>query len=188
MPLSCNLGTLTSWNPLGHSRPVTGLIFTRLHGVTSHKTIIFTVTFVVISKTHVVVTKILELALGHVTITFRAYGSSVLVLRTVCFRRPYILYTDLFTDSVRSPQSTATEQNGAGSHSIFVLWRTPVRISTRSPPNLSGFLSFLQYIQAYVGCSCKNTHTRDAPQAQIDPNNMICYHTTTLSIHTTVVK
>ena len=26
MPLSCNLGTLTSWNPLGHSRPVTGLI------------------------------------------------------------------------------------------------------------------------------------------------------------------
>ena len=26
MPLSWNLGTLTSWNPLGHSRPVTGLI------------------------------------------------------------------------------------------------------------------------------------------------------------------
>jgi len=25
--LSCNLGTLTSWNPLGHSRPVTGLIY-----------------------------------------------------------------------------------------------------------------------------------------------------------------
>jgi len=23
-----NLGTLTSWNPLGHSRPVTGLLFT----------------------------------------------------------------------------------------------------------------------------------------------------------------
>jgi len=31
--LSWNLGTLTSWNPLGHSRPVTGLlyIFTFLH-------------------------------------------------------------------------------------------------------------------------------------------------------------
>ena len=27
MPLSCNLGTLTFWNPLGHSRPVTGLIY-----------------------------------------------------------------------------------------------------------------------------------------------------------------
>ena len=27
MPLSRNLGTLTSWNPLGHSRPVTGLIY-----------------------------------------------------------------------------------------------------------------------------------------------------------------
>ena len=27
VPLSCNLGTLTSWNPLGHSRPVTGLLF-----------------------------------------------------------------------------------------------------------------------------------------------------------------
>jgi hypothetical protein len=30
MPLSWNLGTLTSWNPLGHSRPVTGLLY--LHG------------------------------------------------------------------------------------------------------------------------------------------------------------
>ena len=27
MPLSCNLGTLTSWNPLGRSRPVTGLLY-----------------------------------------------------------------------------------------------------------------------------------------------------------------
>jgi len=25
--LSCNPGTLTSWNPLGHSRPVTGLLY-----------------------------------------------------------------------------------------------------------------------------------------------------------------
>ena len=29
MPLSWNLGTLTSCNPLGHSRPVTGLLFLR---------------------------------------------------------------------------------------------------------------------------------------------------------------
>ena len=28
VPLSCNPGTLTSWNPLGHSRPVTGLLTT----------------------------------------------------------------------------------------------------------------------------------------------------------------
>ena len=27
MPLSRNLGTLTSWNPLGHYRPVTGLLY-----------------------------------------------------------------------------------------------------------------------------------------------------------------
>jgi hypothetical protein len=27
VPLSCNLRTLTSWNPLGHSRPVTGLLY-----------------------------------------------------------------------------------------------------------------------------------------------------------------
>jgi len=27
VPLSWNLGALTSWNPLGHSRPVTGLLF-----------------------------------------------------------------------------------------------------------------------------------------------------------------
>jgi hypothetical protein len=27
VPLSCNLGTLTSWNPLGHSRPVPGLLY-----------------------------------------------------------------------------------------------------------------------------------------------------------------
>ena len=29
MPLSWNLGTLTSWNPLGNSRPVMGLLFTQ---------------------------------------------------------------------------------------------------------------------------------------------------------------
>jgi hypothetical protein len=27
VPLSRNLGTLTSWNPLGHSGPVTGLLY-----------------------------------------------------------------------------------------------------------------------------------------------------------------
>jgi hypothetical protein len=27
VPLSCNLETLTSWNPLGHSRPVTELLY-----------------------------------------------------------------------------------------------------------------------------------------------------------------
>ena len=27
VPLSCNLETLTSWNPLGHSRPVTGVLY-----------------------------------------------------------------------------------------------------------------------------------------------------------------
>jgi hypothetical protein len=31
VPLSCNLGTLTSWNPLGHSRPVTGLLYLYLY-------------------------------------------------------------------------------------------------------------------------------------------------------------
>jgi hypothetical protein len=30
VPLSCNLGTVTSWNPLGHSRPVTGLLYVYL--------------------------------------------------------------------------------------------------------------------------------------------------------------
>ena len=39
-----------------------------------------------------------------------------------------------------------------------------------------------------VQSTSKNTHTRDAPQAQTDPNNMICCHTTTLSIHTAVFK
>jgi hypothetical protein len=29
--LSWNLGTLTSWNPLGHSRPVTGLLYLYYH-------------------------------------------------------------------------------------------------------------------------------------------------------------
>jgi hypothetical protein len=27
VPLSRNVGTLTSWNPLGHPRPVTGLLY-----------------------------------------------------------------------------------------------------------------------------------------------------------------
>jgi len=35
-----------------------------------------------------------------------------------------------------------------------------------------------------VHSTSKNTHTRDAPQVQTDPNNKICCHTTTLSIHT----
>jgi len=35
VPLSRNLGTLTSWNPLGHSRPVTRLRFTYLQTHTS---------------------------------------------------------------------------------------------------------------------------------------------------------
>ena len=33
VPLSSNRGTLTLWNPLGHSRPVTGLLY--LHSLTS---------------------------------------------------------------------------------------------------------------------------------------------------------
>ena len=33
--LSWNLGTLTSWNPLGHSRPVTGLLYL-YHGSADH--------------------------------------------------------------------------------------------------------------------------------------------------------
>ena len=43
-------------------------------------------------------------------------------------------------------------------------------------------------IEKSVHSTSKNTQTRDAPQAQTDPNNMICCHTTTLSMHTTVVK
>jgi hypothetical protein len=31
VPLSWNLGTLTCWNPLGHSRPVTGLLYLYLY-------------------------------------------------------------------------------------------------------------------------------------------------------------
>jgi hypothetical protein len=31
VPLSWNLGTLTSWNPVGHSRPVTGLLYLSPH-------------------------------------------------------------------------------------------------------------------------------------------------------------
>ena len=31
VPLSCNLGTLISWNPLGHSRPVMGLLYLYLY-------------------------------------------------------------------------------------------------------------------------------------------------------------
>jgi hypothetical protein len=31
VPLPYNLGTLTSWNPVGHSRPVTGLLYLYLY-------------------------------------------------------------------------------------------------------------------------------------------------------------
>ena len=46
----------------------------------------------------------------------------------------------------------------------------------------------VRVLASAMDSSSKNTHTWDAPQAQTDPNNMICCHTTTLSIHTTVVK
>jgi len=36
VPLSCDLGTLTSWNPLGHSRPVTGLLYLYLYRTLLH--------------------------------------------------------------------------------------------------------------------------------------------------------
>ena len=34
LPFSCNLGNVTSWNPLGHSRPVTGLLYICLSQMT----------------------------------------------------------------------------------------------------------------------------------------------------------
>ena len=37
MPLSWNLGTLTSWNPLGHSMPVTGLLYLYIYLVSFQK-------------------------------------------------------------------------------------------------------------------------------------------------------
>ena len=37
VPLSWNLGTLTSWNPLGHSRPVTGLLYLFTMGIIPNK-------------------------------------------------------------------------------------------------------------------------------------------------------
>jgi hypothetical protein len=39
VPLSRNLGTLTSWNPLGHSRSVTGLLYLYLY--LYHKLLVF---------------------------------------------------------------------------------------------------------------------------------------------------
>ena len=45
----------------------------------------------------------------------------------------------------------------------------------------------VRVLASAVDDSSKNTHTWDAPQSQTDPYNMICCHTTTLSIHTTVV-
>ena len=37
MPLSCNLGTLTSWYPLGHSRPVTVLLYLYYNYIQNYK-------------------------------------------------------------------------------------------------------------------------------------------------------
>jgi len=37
VPLSRNLGTLASWNPLGHSRPVTGLLFLHVSSTCAHQ-------------------------------------------------------------------------------------------------------------------------------------------------------
>jgi hypothetical protein len=37
MPLSRNLGTLTSWDPLGLSRPLTGLLYLLPHVIAGRK-------------------------------------------------------------------------------------------------------------------------------------------------------
>jgi hypothetical protein len=54
--LSRNLGTLTSWNPLGHSRPVTGLLyFTLLVVVAVAEVVVTAVAAVVVAAVAVVV-------------------------------------------------------------------------------------------------------------------------------------
>ena len=40
MPLSRNMGALTSWNPLGHSRPVIGVIYVFIYSwITAQKAV-----------------------------------------------------------------------------------------------------------------------------------------------------
>jgi hypothetical protein len=45
VPFSCDLGTLTSWNPLGHSRPVTGLLYLYLPSNMKHAASSFVLPF-----------------------------------------------------------------------------------------------------------------------------------------------
>ena len=52
---------------------------------------------------------------------------------------------------------------------------------------MSGAMLPLPYMLFVLEEGPRCAHNWDAPQAQTDPNNMICCHTTTLSIHTTVV-
>ena len=47
VPLSWNLGTLTSWNPLGHSRTLTGLLYIFIYSTTNVvKRTLLNVTFI----------------------------------------------------------------------------------------------------------------------------------------------
>jgi hypothetical protein len=54
--LSWNLGTLTSWNPLGHSRPVTALLylFTLFFSCCHHIMLYYVSVFFVCSKIHLI--------------------------------------------------------------------------------------------------------------------------------------
>jgi ribosomal protein S12 methylthiotransferase accessory factor YcaO len=69
-----------------------------------------------------------------------------------------------------------TKRGGVAAYHI--VW---IGLCLRSVPGVRVLASAVDH------STSKNTHTWKAPQAQPYPKNMICCHTTTLSIHTTVV-
>jgi hypothetical protein len=84
VPLSRNLGTLTSWNPLGHSRPVTGQLYLFL--------IIITIIIIIISFMQGIYTYIpetnnipREYIVAAILLLFMLPISLVLALALVCF-------------------------------------------------------------------------------------------------------
>jgi hypothetical protein len=53
VPLSWNLGTLTSWNPLGHSRPVTGHLYLYINNTLNALQSLWSISFTIFSQKQV---------------------------------------------------------------------------------------------------------------------------------------
>jgi len=120
VPLSWNLGTLTSWNPLGHSGPVTGLLylFTSQHNVITQKNWILMNTAVRISdpETKFVTLRSFTCESTTVTLTNRRSDNGNRKVST-------LFHQDMFSQGLGESVCVGAVTN----YSVNILWRHVLR-------------------------------------------------------------